>query len=484
MKQLSQILSAITPRAFTATADCEIRALQYDSRKVEQGDCFFAIRGTQSDGHDYIGKAIEQGAAAIVCEKMPEKLADGVSYIEVEDSNAAMADIASAFYDNPSRQLSLVGVTGTNGKTTIATLLYDLYRAMGYKVGLISTVVYRIGERAVDSTHTTPDAIRLNAMLREMVDIGCDYCFMEVSSHSVVQERIRGLKFRGAIFTNLTHDHLDYHGTFAEYIKAKKRLFDSLDKRAFALTNCDDRNGEVMVQNCRAEISRYSLRQMADFRCKILETHFDGMLLKIENNEVWVNFLGRFNASNLMAVYGAARLLGADEQELLQGLSTLHSVSGRFAPVRSEDGKVAIVDYAHTPDALENVISTINDIRGEGQRLIVVCGCGGDRDATKRPEMAAIASRDADIAILTSDNPRTEDPEKILDQMMQGVEAGAQVLRITDRRQAIRTAVMLARKGDIILVAGKGHEDYQIIGREKLHFDDREELRAAFLASK
>ena len=484
MKQLSQILSAITPRAFTATADCEIRALQYDSRKVEAGDCFFAIRGTQSDGHDYICKAIEQGAAAIVCEKMPEKLADGVSYIEVEDSNAAMADIASAFYDNPSRQLSLVGVTGTNGKTTIATLLYDLYRTMGYKVGLISTVVYRIGERAVDSTHTTPDAIRLNAMLREMVDIGCDYCFMEVSSHSVVQERIRGLKFRGAIFTNLTHDHLDYHGTFAEYIKAKKRLFDSLDKRAFALTNCDDRNGEVMVQNCRAEISRYSLRQMADFRCKILETHFDGMLLKIENNEVWVNFLGRFNASNLMAVYGAARLLGADEQELLQGLSTLHSVSGRFEPVRSEDGKVAIVDYAHTPDALENVISTINDIRGEGQRLIVVCGCGGDRDATKRPEMAAIASRDADIAILTSDNPRTEDPEKILDQMMQGVEAGAQVLRITDRRQAIRTAVMLARKGDIILVAGKGHEDYQIIGREKLHFDDREELRAAFLASK
>ena len=484
MKQLSQILSAITPRAFTATADCEIRALQYDSRKVETGDCFFAIRGTQSDGHDYIDKAIEQGAAAIVCEKMPEKVVDGVSYIEVEDSNAAMADIAAAFYDNPSRQLSLVGVTGTNGKTTIATLLYDLYRGMGYKVGLISTVVYRIGDREVDSTHTTPDTIRLNAMLREMVDIGCDYCFMEVSSHSVVQERIRGLKFRGAIFTNLTHDHLDYHGTFAEYIKAKKRLFDSLDKRAFALTNCDDRNGEVMVQNCRAQVSRYSLRQMADFRCKILETHFDGMLLKIENNEMWVNFLGRFNASNLMAVYGAARLLGAEEQELLQGLSTLHSVSGRFEPVRSEDGKVAIVDYAHTPDALENVITTINDIRGEGQRLIVVCGCGGDRDATKRPEMAAIASREADIAILTSDNPRTEDPEKILDQMMEGVDSSAQVLRITDRRQAIRTAVMLARKGDIILVAGKGHENYQIIGREKLHFDDREELSAAFSANK
>ena len=470
--------------SFTAAGEVEITGLTYDSRKVEAGNCFFAVRGTQSDGHNFIPKAIEAGAAVIVCEQLPEQLNPAVSYVVVRDTNAAMADIAAAYYDNPSHELKLVGVTGTNGKTTVATLLYDLYRKMGYRAGLISTVVYRIDEREIPSTHTTPDAIRLNAMLREMVDAGCDYCFMEVSSHSVVQERVRGLKFRGAIFTNLTHDHLDYHGTFAEYIKAKKRLFDSLDKRAFALTNCDDRNGEVMVQNCRAEISRYSLRQMADFRCKILETHFDGMLLKIENNEVWVNFLGRFNASNLMAVYGAARLLGADEQELLQGLSTLHSVSGRFEPVRSEDGKVAIVDYAHTPDALENVISTINDIRGEGQRLIVVCGCGGDRDATKRPEMAAIASRDADIAILTSDNPRTEDPEKILDQMMQGVEAGAQVLRITDRRQAIRTAVMLARKGDIILVAGKGHEDYQIIGREKLHFDDREELRAAFLASK
>ena len=480
MKQLSEILSAITPRSFTAASDSVVTALQYDSRNVEPGNCFFAIRGTQSDGHDYIASAIERGATAIVCEQMPEKIVEGVSYIEVEDSNSAMADIAAAYYGDPSHQLALVGVTGTNGKTTIATLLYDLYRAMGYKVGLISTVVYRIGEREIVSTHTTPDAIRLNAMLREMVDMGCDYCFMEVSSHSVVQERIRGLRFRGAIFTNLTHDHLDYHGTFAEYIKAKKRLFDSLDKRAFALTNADDRNGEVMVQNCRAQVSRYSLRQMADFRCKILETHLDGMLLKIGNHEVWVNFLGRFNASNLMAVYGAATLLGADEQELLQGLSTLHSVSGRFEPVRSDDGKVAIVDYAHTPDALENVIATINDIRSEGQRLIVVCGCGGDRDSTKRPEMARIASREADIAILTSDNPRTEDPEKILDQMMEGVEPGAQVLRISDRRQAIRTAVMLATKGDIILVAGKGHETYQIIGREKQHFDDREELRAAF----
>ena len=480
MKQLSEILQAVTPRSFTAASDAEIKALQYDSRKVAQGDCFFAIRGTQSDGHDYIDAAIERGASVIVCEQLPTKLKEGVSYIEVEDSNAAMADIAAAFYGNPSHELSLVGVTGTNGKTTIATLLYDLYQKMGYKVGLISTVVYRIDRREIESTHTTPDAIRLNAMLREMVDEGCDYCFMEVSSHSVVQERIRGLRFRGAIFTNLTHDHLDYHGTFAEYIKAKKRLFDSLDKRAFALTNADDRNGEVMVQNCRAHINRYSQRQMADFRCKILETHFDGMLLRVGGQDVWVNFLGRFNASNLLAVYGTARLLGADEQELLQGMSLLHSVSGRFEPVHSDKGVVAIVDYAHTPDALENVITTINDIRRNGQRLIVVCGCGGDRDSTKRPEMARIASREADIAILTSDNPRTEDPEKILDQMMEGTEPGAQVLRISDRRQAIRTAVMLSRPGDIILVAGKGHETYQIIGREKLHFDDREELRDAF----
>ena len=372
-----------------------------------------------------------------------------------------------------------MGVTGTNGKTTVATLLYDMYRAMGYRAGLISTVVYRIDNREIPSTHTTPDSIRLNAMLREMVDCGCDYCFMEVSSHSLVQHRVRGLQFRGAIFTNLTHDHLDYHGTFAEYIKAKKLLFDNLDRRAFALVNIDDRNGEVMVQNSVAAVSRYSLRAMADFRCKILEMHFDGMLLKVDDQEVWVNFLGRFNAYNLLAVYGAALLLGAEQGEVLQALSVLHSVSGRFEPIRSEQGVTAIVDYAHTPDALENVISTINEIRSAGQKLIVVCGCGGDRDATKRPEMGRIASREADIAIFTSDNPRTEDPEAILDQIMQGVEAGSRSLRISDREQAIRTAVMMAQHGDIVLVAGKGHETYQIIGRERRHFDDREVLRKA-----
>ena len=482
MKHLSEILSSTEVISFSATEDHTITGLTYDSRTVTEGNCFFAVRGTQSDGHDYITRAVEAGAVAVVCEQEPEKKSDGVSYIVVADTNKAMADMAAAYYDHPSRELHLVGVTGTNGKTTIATLLYDLYRRMGYRAGLISTVVYRIDTREIPSTHTTPDAIRLNAMLREMVDCGCDYCFMEVSSHSLVQDRVRGLKFRGALFTNLTHDHLDYHGTYAEYIKAKKLLFDRLDKQAFALVNVDDRNGEVMVQNCRAHVVRYSLRQMADYRAKVLEMLFDGMLLRIDNEEVWVSFLGRFNAYNLLCVYGAAVELGADKGEVLQALSALHSVSGRFEPIRSEGGITAIVDYAHTPDALENVIATINDIRCGGARLFVVCGCGGDRDPSKREEMGRIASRKADVAIFTSDNPRTEDPEHILDQIMQGVEAGRQTLRITDRSQAIRTAVMMAAEGDIILVAGKGHEDYQIIGREKHHFDDREQVRAAFAA--
>ena len=480
MKLLSQILSKVEVVSFTASEDVQIEGLTYDSRQVKRGDCFFAVRGTQVDGHRFIDKAVEAGAVAVVCEQLPEQLSPQVSYVVVKDSNAAMADIAAAYYDHPSSELHLVGVTGTNGKTTIATLLYDLYRRMGYRAGLISTVVYRIDEREIPSTHTTPDAIRLNAMLREMVDCGCDYCFMEVSSHSLVQDRVRGLKFRGAMFTNLTHDHLDYHGTYAEYIRAKKLLFDRLDKQAFALVNIDDRNGEVMVQNCKAHIARYSLRQMADYRAKVLEMLFDGMLLRIAQQEVWVSFIGRFNAYNLLCVYGAAVELGAQEGEVLQALSALRSVSGRFEPLRSKGGITAIVDYAHTPDALENVISTINEIRTPAQRLFVVCGCGGDRDATKRSEMGRIASRDADVAILTSDNPRTEDPEKILDQIMQGVEPGAQALRITDRRQAIRTAVVMASAGDIVLVAGKGHEDYQIIGREKLHFDDREETGKAF----
>ena len=480
MKQLSELLTATAVVQFVTAADPQIGALEYDSRKIKAGDCFFAVRGTQSDGHNYIASAIESGAVAVVCQELPQQLNEGVSYIVVEDSNKAMADMAAAFYDYPSEELELVGVTGTNGKTTVATLLCDLFQLLGHKAGLISTVVYRVGEREIASTHTTPDAIRLNAMLREMVDEGCDYCFMEVSSHSVVQERIRGLKFAGGIFTNLTHDHLDYHGTFAEYIKAKRLFFDSLPKQSFALTNIDDRNGEVMVQNAVAKVSRYSLRSMADFRCKVLEMLFDGMLLDVCDREVWVQLLGRFNAYNLLAVYGTATLLGKSSDEVLQAMSALKKVNGRFEPMRSESGITAIVDYAHTPDALENVIATINDIRREGQKLIVVCGCGGDRDATKRPEMGRIASREADIAIFTSDNPRTENPEAILDQMEAGKWEGSRTLRISDRAQAIHTAVMLAAAGDIILVAGKGHETYQIIGTEKRHFDDREVLAEAF----
>ena len=480
MKRLSDLLERIKPLKVVGSADREVEALSFDSREVGEGYCFFAVRGTQVDGHNFIAKATDAGASVVVCEQLPEALNERVSYVVVEDSTAAMADIAAAFYGNPSQQLTLVGVTGTNGKTTIATLLYDMFTAMGYRAGLISTVVYRIGAETLPSTHTTPDVIRLNAMLRRMVDAGCTHCFMEVSSHSVVQQRIRGLHFKGAAFTNLTHDHLDYHGTFAEYIKAKKGLFDGLAKDAFAVVNVDDRNGEVMLQNTRAKGYRYSLRAAADFKCKLMEMHFDGMLLQMDGNEVWVNFLGRFNASNLLAVYAVAVLLGEPREEVLRVLSVLHSVAGRFEPVRSASGKVAIVDYAHTPDALENVIDTIDEIRGEGNRLIVVCGCGGDRDATKRPEMGKIASERADVAIFTSDNPRTEDPEKILDDVVRGAVAGAQTLRITDRRQAIATAAMLAQAGDIILIAGKGHEDYQIIGREKIHFDDREEIRAAF----
>ena len=480
MKKLSELLASTAVTQFITASDPEVEALQYDSRKVQAGDCFFAVRGTQSDGHNYIASAIKSGARAVVCQELPQQTEEGVSYVVVEDSNKAMADMAAAFYGYPSEKLKLVGVTGTNGKTTVATLLYDLFTMMGHKSGLISTVVYRIGAKEMDSTHTTPDTIRLNAMLREMVDEGCDYCFMEVSSHSVVQDRIRGLHFVGGIFTNLTHDHLDYHGTFAEYIKAKRLFFDGLSKKAFALTNIDDRNGEVMVQNTVAKVSRYSLRSMAEFRCKVLEMLFDGMLLDVCDKEVWVQLLGRFNAYNLLAVYGAAMLLGKPSDEVLQAMSALRKVNGRFEPLRSDSGITAIVDYAHTPDALENVIATINDIRREGQKLYVVCGCGGDRDSTKRPEMGRIASLQADVAIFTSDNPRTEDPEHILDQMEQGKAAGSRTLRISDRAQAINTAVMLAQAGDIILVAGKGHETYQIIGTEKRHFDDREVLQAAF----
>ncbi len=480
MKQLNLLLANVRAIEIHNNHNAEVVSLTYDSRSVERGALFFAVRGTQSDGHNYIASAIERGATAIVCEQLPQQLNDAVCYVVVEDSNIAMAHIASTFYDNPSKELRLVGVTGTNGKTTTATLLYDMFMAMGYKAGLISTVIYRIGQRSIASTHTTPDAIRLNQMMRQMVDEGCDYCFMEVSSHAAAQHRIEGLHFVGALFTNLTHDHLDYHGTYKEYINAKKSFFDRLDKGAWAVVNGDDRNGEVMLQNCKAKGYRLSLRSMADYRTKIVEMHPDGMLLLIDGQELWVKFTGRFNAYNLTTVYAAATLLGIDRLEVLTTLSQLTPVAGRFETIVADDQTMAIVDYAHTPDALENVLQTIEEVRQDQQRLIVVCGCGGDRDKTKRPEMAAIATKYATTAIFTSDNPRTESAEAILDDMVQGVEGAKNWLRITDRREAIHTATMLAQPKDIILVAGKGHEDYQIIGTEKHHFDDREEVRNAF----
>ncbi len=484
MKNVEQLTESVGVRRTVGDMHTPVHALTYDSRTVGDGDCFFAVVGSVSDGHAYIGQAIERGARTVVCQTIPAQTHEGVCYVEVDDTNAAMAAMASAFYGDPSRELKLVGVTGTNGKTTIATLLCDLFERLGYKAGLISTVVYRTGVREIESTHTTPDTIRLNAMLREMADNGCQYCFMECSSHSIVQERIRGLHFAGGLFTNITHDHLDYHKTFAEYIRAKKLFFDNLPADAFAITNIDDRNGRVMVQNTRAAVRTLSLRSMADFRCKVVEMHLDGMLLRIDGDEVWVDFLGRFNASNLLTVYAAAMMLGQEKQQVLTAMSTLHPVSGRFEYIRAADGTTAVVDYAHTPDALENVIETIEEIRRPGQNLIVLCGCGGDRDRTKRPEMAQIAVKYATTAIFTSDNPRTEDPEAILRDMTDGLAPEARYLKIADRAEAIRTAVMLSRPGDIILLAGKGHETYQIIGTEKHHFDDREQVRKEFAAAK
>ena len=480
MKRLQDIIASVEVLQVVGDLQTEIVGLNYDSRRVAAGDCFFAVVGVQSDGHNYIPQAVERGACAVVCERLPESPAEGVCYVRVADTNAAMADMAAAFYDHPSRELQLVGVTGTNGKTTTATLLYDLFRMLGYRAGLISTVVYRVGEREIESTHTTPDSIRLNAMLREMVDAGCDYCFMECSSHAIVQDRIRGVRFVGGIFTNLTHDHLDYHKTFAEYLRAKKLFFDHLPKEAFALTNIDDRNGRVMVQNTRAAVRTLSLRSMADFRCKVIEMLMDGMLLRLDGEEVWVKCIGRFNAYNMLTIYATALMLGQRKEEVLTAISTLQSVSGRFEYIRAADGTTAVVDYAHTPDALENVISTIEEIRQPDQKLIVLCGCGGDRDKTKRPEMATIAVKYADTSMCTSDNPRTEDPEQMLRDMVEGLPLDARYLKIADRGEAVRTAAMLARPGDIILLAGKGHETYQVIGTEKIHFDDREEIRKHF----
>lgn len=477
---LDELLQGVEVRSLVGDGTVAVGRLEFDSRKVVPGTLFFATRGTQADGHAYIPAAVAAGAAAVVCEELPAERPVGVTFVQVPDSTVALGQVASAFYGHPSRRLKLVGVTGTNGKTTTATLLYRMFRRLGYKAGLISTVVYCVDDREIPSTHTTPDSIRLNAMMAEMVEAGCDYCFMEVSSHSLVQHRTAGLAFVGGIFSNITHDHLDYHKTFAEYIRAKKLFFDGLPAGAFALTNADDRNGMVMVQNTKATVKTYALQSFADFRCRIVETLLDGMLLNLDGSEVWIKFLGRFNAYNLTSVYATALLLDARRDEVLRILSDLTSVDGRFEPIHSKEGVTAIVDYAHTPDALQNVIGTINEIRKKDQRLYVVVGCGGNRDATKRPEMAKIAVDGSDMAVLTSDNPRLEEPGAIIEQMKSGLEPGARYLAITDRREAIKAAVALARPGDIILVAGKGHETYQDVGGVKHHFDDREEVRAAF----
>ncbi len=457
--------------------EVEVSGLTFDSRKVETGYAFIAQTGVHVDGHEYIEQTIAQGAKVIVCEKMPQTLHDEVTYILTPNSNKALGIMAGNWYGNPSRKLKLTGITGTNGKTTTVTLLSRLFRMMGYHVGLISTIVNKIDDEEIPATHTTPDAIALNGLLARMVEKGCQYAFMEVSSHSIVQERIAGLEFAGGIFSNITHDHLDFHKTMANYIAAKKGFFDGLGKEAFALTNIDDRNGMVMVQNCSARIMTYSLQKMADIRCRIVENTFQGLHLEVNGKEVWTRLVGRFNAYNLMAIFGTAIAYGCEENEALRLLSMLEAAEGRFQYVAGK-GVTAIVDYAHTPDALQNVIDTINDIRCGKGNLITVVGCGGDRDPLKRPIMAQIGVKGSDQLILTSDNPRTEDPEKILDAMEAGLNEAEKekMLRITDRRQAIKTAVRLAKEGDIVLVAGKGHEKYQDINGVKLHFDDREEL--------
>ncbi|MGM1431188.1 UDP-N-acetylmuramoyl-L-alanyl-D-glutamate--2,6-diaminopimelate ligase [Sphingobacterium lactis] len=479
---LKDLLHAIPVTDYRGSLETEVSSLCLDSRKVQQGSAFVAVRGHQTDGHLYLGKAIELGASVLVVEELPAEINEGLVYVVVADSAYALGVMASNFYGNPSAKLKLVGVTGTNGKTTIATLLFNLFQKLGFHVGLLSTVQNMIGDRKVEATHTTPDPISLNALLREMVEDGCDYCFMEVSSHAVVQQRIAGLRFVGGIFSNITHDHLDFHGTFAHYIKAKKKFFDDLDRSAFALSNIDDKNGLVMLQNTFAHKKTYGLHQMADFKAKILENHFDGMLLQIDGQEVWVKLVGDFNAYNLLAVYGAAILLEQETVKVLTALSEITGAEGRFETLKSSTGVVAIVDYAHTPDAVENVLETINGLRQAGQQIFTVLGCGGDRDKTKRPEMAEVAARLSDKVVLTSDNPRSEDPATIIKEMEVGVPADKKknVFSITDRREAIRAAFHLAQPGDVILVAGKGHEKYQEIQGVKNHFDDKEELIKIF----
>lgn len=476
---LKDLLRGIRVMETIGSEETEISGVAIDSRKVTKGGLFVAMKGTQVDGHKFIPKAIELGAAAILCENLPDNLEEGVAYVVVPDTEDIVGEVATRFYGNPSEKLKLVGVTGTNGKTTIATLLYNMFRKFGHKCGLLSTVCNYIEEEAIPADHTTPDPIELNELLARMVEAGCEYAFMECSSHAIAQKRIGGLKFAGAIFTNLTRDHLDYHKTFENYRNAKKAFFDGLPKSAFAITNADDKNGLVMTQNTKAVVKTYSTRSAADFKARILECHFEGMYLEIDNREVGVQFIGKFNVSNLLAVYGAAVMLGKHPEDILLVMSTLHSVSGRLEPIRSPEGYTAVVDYAHTPDALENVLNAIHEVlNGKGQ-VITVCGAGGNRDKGKRPLMAQEAVKQSDKVIFTSDNPRFEEPQDIIDDMLAGLNdhQKRKVLTIVDRKEAIRTACMLAGKGDVVLIAGKGHEDYQEVKGVKHHFDDKEVVK-------
>ncbi|KIO52938.1 UDP-N-acetylmuramoyl-L-alanyl-D-glutamate--2,6-diaminopimelate ligase [Flavobacterium hibernum] len=479
MKILKDILYKVAIESVTGSTEIDIHKIDFDSRKIEENDVFVAIRGSLSDGHDYINKAIQLGAVAVICDTLPENVEKGITYIKVKDTNTALAFMAANYFGNPSEKLKLVGVTGTNGKTTIASLLFQLFEKAGFKVGLLSTVKIMIDQTEYKATHTTPDSITINHYLNEMIEAGVTHCFMEVSSHGIHQKRTEALHFVGGIFTNLSHDHLDYHPTFAEYRDVKKSFFDSLPKTAFALSNVDDKNGPVMLQNTVARKFTYALKSYADFKATILESQLSGLLLKVNDNEVWVKLIGTFNAYNVLAIYGTAVELGMDSLEALRLLSDLESVSGRFQYIVSAGNITAIVDYAHTPDALDNVLKTINDIRTKNEQLISVVGCGGNRDKTKRPIMAKIATDLSDKAILTSDNPRNEDPEVILDEMEKGVGAHnyKKLLRITDRKQAIKTACQLAQPNDIILIAGKGHETYQEINGVRHHFDDMETVK-------
>ena len=474
MKRLKDILYRVSIEAVHGATDVSISKIEFDSRKVESNTAFVAIKGTLSDGHDYIEKAIALGANVIVCEQFPETIVQGITYVQVNDTNEALAYLSANFYDNPSEKIKLVGVTGTNGKTTIASLLYQLFKKAGYKVGLLSTVKIMVDIEEFKATHTTPDSLTLNYYLDQMVQEGCEFCFMEVSSHGIHQKRTAALQFAGGIFTNLSHDHLDYHNTFAEYRDVKKSFFDYLPKSAFAITNCDDKNGVVMLQNTKAKKITYALKSYADYKAQILENQLSGLLLKINDNEVWVKLIGSFNAYNLLAIFGVAVELGIEKVEALRLLSELESVSGRFQFIVSDSKITAIVDYAHTPDALENVLQTIENIRTKNEQLITVVGCGGDRDKTKRPVMANIAATLSDKAIFTADNPRTENPEIIIQEMEQGVEPQnfKKTISILDRKQAIKTACQLANPNDIILIAGKGHETYQEINGVKYDFDD------------